>query len=132
MESWKWFFNPRICWTVLIIYGVFVMFPSNSEAFLAQSRLSSGEMISERADLIGSFTSVLERKMVVQRLADYGLTQEEVIGKLAGMSDQQLHQLATLSEDMGGGVIGAVIGILVIVLLVVVILRVSDRRIIVQ
>lgn len=124
--------DKRLCWTVLIAYCLFALIPSNAEAFLAQSRLSSGEMISERAAHIASIQSALEYKVVAQRLTDYGLTQEEVAAKLESMSDQQLHQLAALSGDVGGGVIDAVIGVLLIILLVVVILKVSDKRIVVQ
>jgi hypothetical protein len=131
--SWqRWILDKRLCWTVLIAYCLLAMIPSNAEAFLAQSRFSSGEMISERAAHIASIQGALEHKVVAQRLTDYGLTQEEVSAKLDSMSNQQLHHLATLSGDVGGGVIGAVIGVLLIILLVVVILKISDKRIIVQ
>ncbi|SDB33290.1 hypothetical protein SAMN05660653_01593 [Desulfonatronum thiosulfatophilum] len=132
MSNRRWFFNQRICWVVLFAYAIFALIPSNAEAFLAQSRFSSGEAISERTVCTESIQAALEHKIVAQRLADYGLTQDEVLAKLDGMSDEQLHQLAGLSHDVGGGAIGAVIGVLVIVILVIVILRLSDRRIVLQ
>ncbi|GAB6057989.1 PA2779 family protein [Desulfonatronum parangueonense] len=133
MKSDKWFFNQRLCWTVLIAYAIFALIPNNAEAFLAQSRFSSGELISERSACIGSIQAALEHKIVAQRLADFGLTKDEVLAKLDGMSDEQLHQLAGLSHDVGGGdAIGTVIGLLVIVILVIVILKLSDRRIVIQ
>ncbi len=131
--SWqKRILNIRLCWAVLTVFCFFSLIPPNAEAFLVQSRFSSGELISERADQIATIQSALEEKIVSQRLQDYGLSKAEVIAKLDTLSDAQLHQLAGLSGDVGGGAIGAVIGVLVIILLVVVILRVSDRRIVIQ
>lgn len=124
--------NKHLCWSVLALFCFFSLLPPNAEAFLAQSRLSSGEVVSERASQMAIIQAALEHKVVEQRLLDYGLTRAEVVAKLETMNEQQLHQLATLSGDVGGGVIGAVIGVLLIVLLVVVILRVSDRRIVIQ
>ena len=89
-------------------------------------------MISERADQIATIQSALEQKIVSQWLQDYGLSKAEVVAKLDTMSDQQVRQLAELSGDVGGGAIGTTISVLLIILLVVVILRVSDRRIVIQ
>jgi hypothetical protein len=56
-----------------------------------------------------------------------------VSAKLPTLSDEQLHQLASLSESLGeGGILGAVIAILVIVLLVIVILKVTNKQVIVK
>jgi hypothetical protein len=75
----------------------------------------------------------LEAEVVAQRLADFGLSQEEVAAKLPTLSDEQLHQLAGLSDSLAeGGVLGAVIAVLLIVLLVVVILKLVDKEIIVR
>ena len=132
MQWQKWVLNSRLCWTVLTIFCFFSMIPPNAEAFLVQSRFSSGEIISERTAQIATLQGALEHKIVSQRLQDYAMSKAEVIAKLDTMSDEQLHQLATLSGDIGGGVIGAVIGVLLVILLVIVILRVSDRRIVVH
>ena len=132
MNSRKWFFNQRICWMVLVTYAIFALIPNNAEAFLAASRFSSGEAITEQTLCTGSIQAALEHKIVAQRLADFGLTRDEVLAKLEGMSSEQLHQLAGLSHDVGGGATGTVIGILVIIILVIVILRLSDRRIVIQ
>lgn len=122
----------RVCWIVLVAYSFLALIPSNAEAFLAQSRLSSGETISERAAQMASIQNALEHKIVAQRLADYGLAQEEVAVKLGTMSDQQLHQLAALSGDIGGGTLDTIIAVLVIVLLALVILKLADKRIVIQ
>jgi hypothetical protein len=132
MVRHSWYFDPRLCWAVLFSYFFLALIPTDAAAFLAQSRLSSGQSIEQRAADIASIKSALEQKVVAQRLADYGLTPEEVGAKLGSLSDDQLHQLASLSDDVGGGVIGVVIGVLLIILLVVVILKISDRRIVIQ
>ncbi|SDB51400.1 hypothetical protein SAMN05660653_02539 [Desulfonatronum thiosulfatophilum] len=132
MNWQKMVLNRQLCWTVMALFCFFSLLPPNAEAFLAQSRLSSGEVLSERATQLAVIQGALEHKIVAQRLQDYGMSKAEVVAKLDTLSEEQLHQLATLSGDVGGGVIGGVIGVLVIILLVVVILRISDRRIVIQ
>jgi hypothetical protein len=132
MAEQKWFFDKRICWSILFAYFTLALIPTEAGAFLVQSRLSSGQTIEQRSQDIASIRSALEQKVVSQRLADYGLTAEEVGAKLDSLSDEQLHQLASLSDDVGGGVLGVVIAVLLIILLVVIILKLNDRRIVVQ
>lgn len=132
MNRQKWFFDSRVCWPVLVAYLFIAFIPSNAEAFLAQSRLSSGEIVAERSAHIASIQTALENKVVAQRLADYGLSAQEVDAKLGTLSDEQLHQLASLSGDVGGGIVGAVIAVLLVILLVVLILHISDKRIVIN
>lgn len=124
--------DRRICKFVLVFYVFLALMPSTGEASLIESRLSTGEQLSERAEKIESVRKALEHKVVAQRLADYGLSQEEAMARISTLDDKQLHQLASLSDEIGGGVLGVVIGVLLIILLVVVILKVSDKRIVVQ
>lgn len=132
MNREKWFFDMRVCWPILVAYLFIALIPSNAEAFLAQSRMSSGEIVAERSAYIASIQAALENKVVAQRLADYGLTPEQVDAKLGTLSDEQLHQLASLSGDVGGGIVGAIIAVLLVVLLVVLILHFSGKRIVVN
>jgi len=122
----------RICKFVLVFYFFVALIPSTGEASLIESRLSTGEQMSERAEKIESVRKALEHKVVAQRLQDYGLSQEEAMTRISTLDDQQLHQLASLSDEMGGGALGIIIGVLLVILLVVVILKVSDKRIVVQ
>jgi hypothetical protein len=132
MNREKWFFDMRVCWPILVAYLFIALIPSNAEAFLAQSRMSSGEIVAERSAHIASIQAALENKVVAQRLADYGLTPEQVDAKLGTLSDEQLHQLASLSGDVGGGIVGAIVAVLLVVLLVVLILHFSGKRIVVN
>lgn len=125
--------DVRICWIVLLAFGVLSLMPANSRASLVQSRLSNGEILSQRNIEMNKIRQALETEVVAQRLADFGLSQEEVAAKLPTLSDEQLHQLAGLSDSLAeGGVLGAVIAVLLIVLLVVVILKLVDKEIIIR
>ena len=119
--------DKRICKLVLIIYFFFAMIPSTAEASLIESRLSTGESALERAEKIESIRAALEHKVVAQRLKDYGLSQEEVMARMETLDDKQLHQLASLSDEIGGAVIGWVIGSVVVILLVLAILHFAGR-----
>jgi len=125
--------DPRICWMVLLAFTCLALWPVNGRAALIESRLADGSVVSQRTEMIEGIRQVLERDIVAQRLADYGLTSEEVSARLPTLSDEQLHQLASLTDSLGeGGVLGAVIAVLVIVLLVIVILKVADREVVVR
>lgn len=132
MELKRILLDRRICRFVLLFYFFVALLPSTGEASLIESRLSTGEQMSERAEKIESVRKALEHKVVAQRLADHGLTREQVMARMNTLDDQQLHQLASLSDEIGGGSTGLVIGVLVVVLLVILILMVSDKRIVIQ
>lgn len=129
----SWILNARICWLVLFAFSCLSLLPTNGNAALMQSRLADGSVIAERSVQIETIRQALEREVVAQRLADYGFTPAEVAAKLPSLTDEQLHQLAGLSDTLGeGGVLGFVIAVLVIVLLVIVILKVTDKRVVIK
>lgn len=128
----RFLLDKRICKFVLVFYFFVALIPSTGEASLIESRLSTGEQISERAEKIESVRKALEHKVVAQRLADHGLSQEEVMARMNSLDDKQLHQLASLSDEVGGGIGGVIIGVLLVALIIVVILKITDRRVVVQ
>jgi hypothetical protein len=72
----------------------------------------------------------LENKLVAEKLMSHGLTKEEVSGKLNQMSDEQVHQMASLADRIpagGNGAIGIVIALLVIFALVLLIIFLYKR-----
>ncbi len=128
-----WILDVRICWIVVLAFSFLALIPSNGMASLVESRLSSGETLSRRAEQIEKIRHALEQEVVAQRLADYGLSKEEVAAKLPSLSDEQLHLLAGLSDSLAeGGILGVVIAVLLIVLLVIVILKVSNKQVIIR
>jgi len=76
----------------------------------------------------------LENKLVAQKLRDYGVSPADAQMKLAGMSDQDLHRLASASKGLpsGGDATGAIIGVLVVVILVIVVLKLMNRQVVVR
>ena len=123
-------------WTALIVVlcmGVLDFGPAT--AGLAPSRTSGATTIASTRDadmLVAQRT--LENKIVAQKLRDYGVKAADAQLKLASMSDQDLHTLATASKGLpsGGDGTGTVIGILVVVILVIVILKLTRHEVIVK
>jgi hypothetical protein len=135
MISRRWLLlDIRICWTVLVAFCMISLLPVNSGASLVESRLSTGETLSRRTVELNKIRQTLEKGLVAQRLADYGFSQEEVQAKLPTLSDEQLHQLAGLSDSLaeGGNGVELVIAVLLIVLLVVIILKLQDKQVIIR
>ena len=72
----------------------------------------------------------LENKLVAEKLMSHGLTKEEVSEKLNEMSDEQVHQIASLSDRIpagGDGAVAVVVTVLVIVALVLLIIFLWKR-----
>lgn len=72
----------------------------------------------------------LENKIVAEKLMSHGLTKEEVSRKLDQMSDEQVHQMATLADRIpagGDGALGIVIAVLVVFALVLLIIFLYKR-----
>jgi len=87
----------------------------------------------DRAAGLTTFQGFLERKVVRQRLADLGLSPEEIQARLPQMTDEQIHAVASRIEGLqaGGDALGIVIGILLVVLIVIVILKLTDTKVVV-
>jgi len=128
-----WVLDVRICWMVLIAFCFLSLVPANGNAALIGSRLADGSIAVERQGQIETIRQALERQVVAQRLADFGLSPEDIAAKLPTMSDEQLHQLAGLSKDVAAGNgLEAIVAVLLIVFLVVVILKLMDREVIIR
>jgi uncharacterized protein YjiS (DUF1127 family) len=77
--------------------------------------------------------TVLELKVIRQRLEDFGLTPDEINTRLARLSDDQLHQLAMDVDAIipAGDGLGIVIALLVIAILAVILIYLLNHRIVV-
>jgi uncharacterized protein DUF6627 len=120
-------FIPMIIWTLVVTILPIAWVPQESIAMLAPATSATSETGSDpRAEDLQTVQRVLENKLVQQRLADFGLTPEEVNAKLAGLSDAQLHQMAAqLDALMPGGQVSLLVTlllVLVIILLVVILI----------
>ncbi|MCK4536491.1 MAG: PA2779 family protein [Desulfuromonadales bacterium] len=126
--------DRRMVWAVALFFCLLTLFPPQTQAALVESQTSDGQTISQRVESLDTVRKMLEQDVVSQRLADYGYTKEEVLAKVQNASDEQLHQLASLSDSLAAGADGLslVVTILVIVLLIVLILKISDKQIIIR
>ncbi len=101
-------------------------------ASMVQSSMvtDDGETLSSREIDEIKVKRALEHKLVSQRLADSGLSKEQVVEKMDNMSDEEVHQLASVSDKVpagGNGAVGAVVGVLVVIVLVLLIIYLVDR-----
>lgn len=124
-------------WTTLVVLlcmGSLEFSPAM--AGLAPSRTSGTTAISNvrDADLLVA-QRALENRIVAQKLRDYGVAATDVQLKLATMSDQDLHALASATRGLPSGAdggTGAIIGVLVVVILVIVVIRLMNREVVVR
>ncbi len=104
-------------------------------AGLAPSRVSGSTSIASArdADLLMA-QRALENKVVAQKLRDYGVAPDDAQARLASMSDNDLHTLATATKGLpsGGDSTGPIIGVLVVIILVIVILKLVNREVVVR
>jgi hypothetical protein len=104
-------------------------------AALAPSQTSGSTTIASArdADLL-TVRRALEHRMVAQKLRDYGVSAADVKDRLEGMSDEDLHTLATASAGLpsGGDGLGVIVTVLIIVLLVILIMKLLNKEIVVR
>jgi len=117
-------FSQLVIWALVITTFVMGVFPPDTQAMLAPAVSSSGDslLIATRSADLQRVQTVLESKMIQQRLEELGLTPEEINARLSQLSDAQLHQLATQLDSLmpgGDGGLGIIIALLVIAVLVV-------------
>ncbi len=120
--------------TIYLVFAVFIIsaIPSPSSAMFITP--GAGNSV---ADSIWDMTKVqtfLESRLVQQRLADFGLTAEEVSIRLNQLSQDQLHQIATHIDeiDYGGDALGGILSVLVIIILIIVIIKIMGKQVIIK
>lgn len=133
MSCFPWL--PRFITALFLLFLLAGMDVAPAAAGLAPSRVSgvTGIASSRDADLLVA-QRMLEHKVVAQKLRDYGVQPEEVRARLASMSDDDLHQLATASAGLPSGSdgLGVLVTLLIIVLLVILIMKLMNKEITVK
>ena len=96
-------------------------FVSSTDAYTVMDRRQDLDVVQNK----------LENKMVTKRLEEFGYSKAEVQSRLAQLSDEEVHNLATQvgDIDVAGGALGFVIAVLIIAVLVIVILKLSDKTV---
>ena len=103
-----------------------------AEAGVIASSLSE---TSDRTEDLAKVQSFLENKIVVQKLVDYGVSPEEAMAKVQGMTSKDLHRLASLTDRAAVGAdngIGLLIGLAILFILIIVILKLMHRQVIIR
>jgi hypothetical protein len=87
----------------------------------------------DRASDLQKIQSVLEMKMISERLRVLGFTQDEIQKRLGQLSDAQIHQFALQLDELkvGGDGLGIVIALLVIAILVIILIYLTGHRVVV-
>ena len=124
----KWFVVVAVamsCWM-----GVVASLQGVAEAGVIGSRLADRAGSPQDLEKV---QSLLENKIVVQKLVDYGVTPEQALAKVRGMSAQDLHRLASLTDRAAVGADGGgLIGLLVVIILVIVILKLLNKEVVIR
>ena len=116
----------------LIAIGVVSALPSEGWAWFVPSQAPIPS-IDRMADL-ARLKTILEQRVVAQRLADFGFTKSEIDSRLTQLSDAQVHQTVQQIESIqpgGDSGLGVIIALLVIAILVVILLQLTGHRIVI-
>ena len=124
--------RKSIAWYLVLAMFVIAIVPRAEGAFIPSGAITLHE--DQRASDLSTIRTLLEAKLVKQRLQDLGFNADEVKERLSLLSDEQLHNYAQQLDTLraGGDGLEVVIGILVIIILVLVILHLTGHRVIVQ
>ena len=123
-------------WLLIIMTLAMGLHPPETVAMLVPAFPVAAESSSDShrmADL-QKIQTVLESKVVRQRLEDFGLSQEEINTRLARLSDDQLHQFATDLDAIipAGDGLGIIVVLLVIAILAVILVYLLNHRIVIS
>ena len=120
---------------IVVILSSFI--PVSSITSSANAAFKGSQFITESGKTVSSrdideikVRRSLENKLVAEKLMSHGLSKDQVIEKMDKMSDEEVHQLASMSDRIpSGGDSGAglVIAVLVIIALVLLILYLYKR-----
>ena len=118
----------------LVVMGAMSAFPATGWAAFVPSQAAEAVPAFDRETDMAHLKGYLERKVVAQRLADWGFGPQEIAARLGQLSDAQIHQTVVQLDSVqpgGDSGLGVIIGLLVIAILVVVLLQLTGHRIVI-
>jgi hypothetical protein len=124
-------FVQGVTWYMIAVMIIFGFVPRVEAGFMASQ--ASRESQNRTQDL-SAIQKALEMRMVSETLEKFGMTKAEAKSRLDGMTDAQIHQLATNLDEVrvGGDGLGLIVVLLVIAILVVVLLQLTGHKVIVK
>ena len=121
----------NVSWCLVVAVFVMGMVPRVYAGF-SPSEVVSLSQFDRSADL-GKIQKILETKLIRERLENLGFSQDEIQGRLARLSDEQIHQLALTLDELrvaGDGEIIIII-VLAVALGIVLYFWLTGRRVVV-
>jgi len=120
---------------LMVAVVVLTAFPTDVHAMFLPSSvyLAQGDSSLDRQENLEKLQTLLESRLISQRLSDLGFSQGEVSSRLNQLSDEQIHYFASHLESVqtGGDGLGVIIALLVIAILVVILLEVTGHRVLI-
>ncbi len=102
---------------------------------IASRGTGASDGLASRAADLEKVQAFLEKKIVVQKLTDYGVSPDDAMAKVRAMNDRELHRLASLTDRAAEGAddgLGFLIGLAILIILVIVILKLTHKEVIVR
>ena len=129
----QWRALRHVAVLMLVSFGILSFAPRVDAAYVSNYDMLSSTIENKDGDT-DTIQQTLENKMVVERLEALGYSKEEISDRLAMLTPEERHDLATRIDSLhsGQGAWGIVIGVLVVVLIVLLILHFTDKRVVVQ
>jgi hypothetical protein len=124
--------RPLVMYLVLALVAISTAAgPAEAMLLPASPDAALGAPAYDRATDLAVVQKTLESKELRQKLLDYGLTPEETEARIASLSDEQLHRLASNLDSVqaGGDALSFLLGLAIIALLVVLIIYLLEGRI---
>jgi hypothetical protein len=124
--------RPLVIYLVLALIAISTAAgPAEAMLLPASPEAAQTAPASDRAADLAAVQKTLESKELRQKLLDYGLTPEETEARIASLSDEQLHRLASNLDSVqaGGDGLSFLLGLVIIALLVVLIIYLLEGRI---
>lgn len=101
----RWF--ASLCFCLAAMMALIASLPDDAVAGIMASRAT--DQANFREQDLGRIQGFLERKIVQQKLRDYGVSPQQAMAKVRRIGDEELHLLATRMERVPDG--GAMVGL---------------------
>lgn len=127
--------RDKLSKSILIALILFTFIPSTLISTAANASFVESQIVSEDGNALSQrgvdeikIKRVLENRIVKERLQMSGLSEQQVTEKIQRMSDEEIHYIASVSDDLpSGGDVGFAVGILAIIAFVLLIIYLIDR-----
>ncbi len=131
-------FRKGVAWYLVVAMFIIGIAPRLEASFVDSEPIGLATTVTSppldrKADL-EKIRSVLEMKVVKQRLHDLGFSDEEIEARLSQLSDQEIHQLAMQIDELRVGkdnALGVIIALLIIAILVVILLQLMGHKVVI-